>query len=106
MNPAALRARRARNLRSLDRLELDQVATDVVVTYVSAILQDATRHRANASDAEDAYQRSLEILLTLEGPNDHLLGDSSFRDNVSASSESRQRRQWRNRAPVNPCRPS
>lgn len=64
MNPATLRARRATNLRSLDRLELDQVATDLVVKYGSLILQDATRFSANTADAEDAYQRSLEILLT------------------------------------------
>lgn len=64
MNPATLRARRATNLRSLNRLELDRVATDLVVKYGSLILQDATRYSANASDAEDAYQRSLEILLT------------------------------------------
>jgi RNA polymerase sigma factor (sigma-70 family) len=64
MNPATLRARRATNLRSLDRLELDRVATDLVVKYGSLILQDATRYSANTADAEDAYQRSLEILLT------------------------------------------
>lgn len=64
MNPATLRARRATNLRSLDRLELDRVATDLVVKYGSLILQDATRFSANTADAEDAYQRSLEILLT------------------------------------------
>jgi RNA polymerase sigma factor (sigma-70 family) len=64
MNPATLRARRATNLRNLDRLELDQVATDLVVKYGSLILQDATRLSANTADAEDAYQRSLEILLT------------------------------------------
>ncbi|MGH2960190.1 MAG: sigma-70 family RNA polymerase sigma factor [Solirubrobacterales bacterium] len=64
MNPSTLRARRATNLRQLDRLELDRVATDLVVKYGSLILQDATRYSANTSDAEDAYQRSLEILLT------------------------------------------
>ncbi len=64
MNPATLRARRATNLRNLDRLELDRVATDLVVKYGALILQDATRYSANSSDAEDAYQRSLEILLT------------------------------------------
>lgn len=64
MNPATVRARRATNLRSLDRLELDRVATDLVVKYGSLILQDATRYSANTADAEDAYQRSLEILLT------------------------------------------
>lgn len=64
MNSATLRARRATNLRSLDRLELDRVATDLVVKYGSLILQDASRYSANTADAEDAYQRSLEILLT------------------------------------------
>ena len=64
MNPKTLRARRANNLRSLDRLELDRVATDLVVKYGSLILRDATRYSANTADAEDAYQRSLEILLT------------------------------------------
>lgn len=64
MNPATLRARRANNLKGLDRLELDRVATDLVVKYGSLILQDATRYSANTADAEDAYQRSLEILLT------------------------------------------
>ncbi|MBJ7354817.1 MAG: sigma-70 family RNA polymerase sigma factor [Thermoleophilaceae bacterium] len=64
MNPATLRTRRATNFRNLDRLELDRVATELVVKYGSLILQDASRFSANASDAEDAYQRSLEILLT------------------------------------------
>lgn len=64
MNPSTLRTRRATNFRNLDRLELDRVATDLVVKYGSLILQDATRYSVNASDAEDAYQRSLEILLT------------------------------------------
>lgn len=64
MNPTSLRSRRATNFRNLDRLELDRVATDLVVKYGSLILQDATKYSANASDAEDAYQRSLEILLT------------------------------------------
>lgn len=64
MIPATRRARHATNLRNLDRLELDRVATDLVVKYGSLILQDATRYSANTADAEDAYQRSLEILLT------------------------------------------
>ena len=64
MTPTSLRTRRATNFRELDRLELDRVATDLVVKYGSLILQDATRYSVNSSDAEDAYQRSLEILLT------------------------------------------
>lgn len=64
MTPTSLRTRRASNFRELDRLELDRVATDLVVKYGSLILQDATRYSVNSSDAEDAYQRSLEILLT------------------------------------------
>jgi DNA-directed RNA polymerase specialized sigma24 family protein len=64
MNSSTARSLRATNLKTLDRLELDRVATDLVVKYGSLILQDATRYSANTSDAEDAYQRSLEILLT------------------------------------------
>ncbi|MGK2877911.1 MAG: sigma-70 family RNA polymerase sigma factor [Solirubrobacterales bacterium] len=64
MTPTALRTHRATNFRDLGRLELDRVATDLVVEYGSLILQDAARYSVNSSDAEDAYQRSLEILLT------------------------------------------
>jgi RNA polymerase sigma factor (sigma-70 family) len=64
MNPSTTRTRRAKRLQDLDRLELDRVASDFVVKYGAMMLKDAIRYSVNRSDAEDAYQRSLEILLT------------------------------------------
>lgn len=52
------------SLRNLDRLELDTAAAELVVEYGELILKDAIRFSKCRSDAEDAYQRSLEILLT------------------------------------------
>ncbi|MFT4050440.1 MAG: sigma-70 family RNA polymerase sigma factor [Solirubrobacterales bacterium] len=59
-----LRTRSARKISDLDRIELDAVATDLVVQYGSMMLKDAIEFSATRADAEDAYQRSLEILLT------------------------------------------
>lgn len=44
--------------------EIDTVATDLVIRYGSVILDDAIRFSACRADAEDAYSRALEILLT------------------------------------------
>lgn len=64
MNPSASRARRAHNPNTPDRFEINEVASDLVVKYGGMMLKDAIEFSANPSDAEDAYQRSVEILLT------------------------------------------
>ncbi|MBI5309843.1 MAG: sigma-70 family RNA polymerase sigma factor [Actinobacteria bacterium] len=44
--------------------ELNEVATELVLTHGAMILRDALKYSATADDADDAYQRALEILLT------------------------------------------
>lgn len=60
MSPAT--AQRA-PAQSLDRNDLDRVAGEIVLKHGARMLEDAIRYSSNRSDAEDAYQRSLEILL-------------------------------------------
>jgi RNA polymerase sigma factor (sigma-70 family) len=43
---------------------IDDVATELVLEYGGMILKDARRYSACQADAEDAYQRSLVILIT------------------------------------------
>lgn len=47
-----------------DRRNINAVATELVRTYGPVILEDACRFSACRADAEDAYQRTLEILIT------------------------------------------
>lgn len=44
--------------------ELNAAATELVLTHGSMIMRDARKYSATADDADDAYQRALEILLT------------------------------------------
>src|SRR5919106_241987 len=46
------------------RSELDEAALELLARHGSQILATARRYAATAEDAEDAYQRGLEILLT------------------------------------------
>ncbi len=46
------------------RAEIDPAALDLISRYGPQILGTARRYSLNADDAEDAYQRGLEILLT------------------------------------------
>jgi RNA polymerase sigma factor (sigma-70 family) len=48
---------------------LNEAATKLVLTYGPLILRDARRYSSCPADAEDAYQRALEILLT-KAPSD------------------------------------
>jgi RNA polymerase sigma factor (sigma-70 family) len=65
LNPETLGAPRATNKPTHGRpLAIDRAATELVIRYGSVILADAARHSRTLADAEDAYQRSLEILLT------------------------------------------
>lgn len=63
LNPWLAR-RKSQSLRELDRIEIDAAASELVMEYGELILSDAIRFSINRPDAEDAYQRSLEILLT------------------------------------------
>jgi hypothetical protein len=47
----------------LGRREIDAVATALVARHGAQILATARRYAATPEDAEDAYQRGLEILL-------------------------------------------
>lgn len=47
-----------------DRRNINAVATELVRTYGPVILEDACRFSACRADADDAYQRALEILIT------------------------------------------
>lgn len=47
-----------------DRRNINAVATELVRTYGPVILEDACRFSACQADADDAYQRALEILIT------------------------------------------
>jgi RNA polymerase sigma factor (sigma-70 family) len=49
--------------------DLNDTATRLVLTYGPLILRDARRYSSCTADAEDAYQRALEILLT-KAPSD------------------------------------
>ncbi|MGB0890091.1 MAG: RNA polymerase sigma factor, partial [Solirubrobacterales bacterium] len=62
VRPAALRRRT--NNRIPNRYEIDEVASELVVLYGGVIMQDAQRYSLCRADAEDAYQRALEILVT------------------------------------------
>ena len=53
-----------------ERGELDEAALALVARHGSQILATARRYAATAEDAEDAYQRGLEILLT-KAPTSH-----------------------------------
>lgn len=64
MNPSTSRAQHAHNSKHPDRVEINLVASELVVKYGGMILKDAIEFSANSADAEDAYQRSVEILLT------------------------------------------
>lgn len=44
--------------------QLNTAATELVLEHGAMIMRDALEHSACAEDADDAYQRSLEILLT------------------------------------------
>jgi RNA polymerase sigma factor (sigma-70 family) len=46
------------------RAEIETVALDVIRRRGAEVLSTARRHAASVEDAEDAYQRALEILLT------------------------------------------
>ena len=46
------------------RGEIDRAALELLARHSAQILATARRYSANADDAEDAYQRGLEILLT------------------------------------------
>ncbi len=46
------------------RAEVDEVALELLVRHGSQILATARRYAATPEDAEDAYQRAFEILLT------------------------------------------
>lgn len=63
-HPSTSRSSSATNQAPPDRLEINEVASDLVVKYGSMMLKDAIEYSANPSDAEDAYQRSIEIMLT------------------------------------------
>ncbi len=62
VRPAALRRRP--NNRTPNRYEIDEIASELVVLYGGVIMQDAQRYSLCRADAEDAYQRALEILVT------------------------------------------
>lgn len=64
MNPSSSRLRRANNSNLPDRLDINEVASELVVKYGGMIMKDAIEFSSNPADAEDAYQRSVEILLT------------------------------------------
>src|SRR3954462_10232066 len=46
------------------RAEIEPVALDLIARRGAEVLSMARRHAVNDQDAEDAYQRGLEILLT------------------------------------------
>jgi RNA polymerase sigma factor (sigma-70 family) len=48
----------------IDRSELDRAALELLARHGAQIMATARRYAATAEDAEDAYQRGLEILLT------------------------------------------
>ena len=53
-----------RRARRPGRAEVDPAALELVARHGSQILATARRYSATPEDAEDAYQRGLEILLT------------------------------------------
>ena len=59
-----------RRPRRPERGELDEAALSLVARHGAQILATARRYAATAEDAEDAYQRGLEILLT-KAPTSH-----------------------------------
>ncbi len=59
-----------RRPRRPERGELDEAALALVARHGAQILATARRYAATAEDAEDAYQRGLEILLT-KAPTSH-----------------------------------
>ena len=44
--------------------ELNEAATELVLRHGAMIMRDALKYSATSEDADDAYQRALEILLT------------------------------------------
>ncbi len=70
MTDSASRVDDAPTATSLNRLEIDRLATDIVAEYGPMIMGDACRFSATREDAEDAYQRALELLLTKAPSND------------------------------------
>src|SRR3954447_22164664 len=52
------------------RAEVEPVAIDLIRRHGAEILATARRHSSTREDAEDAYQRGLEILLT-KAPSTH-----------------------------------
>lgn len=70
MTDSASRVHDVPSANSPTRLEIDRVATEIVAEYGSVIMGDAYRFSANREDAEDAYQRSLELLLTKSPTSD------------------------------------
>lgn len=64
MNTKIAPARRRGNQLKNNAFEIDEVATDLILEHGAMILQDARRYSACLADAEDAYQRSLVIMLT------------------------------------------
>jgi DNA-directed RNA polymerase specialized sigma24 family protein len=56
--------RRERGHARLPRADIERAAADLIRRRGSEILGTARRYASNLDDAEDAYQRGLEILLT------------------------------------------
>lgn len=52
------------NNRTPNRFEIDQAADELIRNYGAVIMSDARKYSACKADAEDAYQRALEILVT------------------------------------------
>lgn len=61
--PFAPTRRRGEQLNA-KRFDIDEVATDLILEHGAMILKDARRYSSCMADAEDAYQRSLVIMLT------------------------------------------
>lgn len=56
--------RRRLRSRAAANHDLNDAATDLVLTFGGVIFRDARRYSACSADAEDAYQRAIETLLT------------------------------------------
>jgi RNA polymerase sigma factor (sigma-70 family) len=69
LKPAAAKLRAPREDRP-PRAEVEPVALELISRYSADIMATARRYAANREDAEDAYQRGLEILLT-KAPSTH-----------------------------------
>ncbi|MFY9488281.1 MAG: sigma-70 family RNA polymerase sigma factor [Solirubrobacterales bacterium] len=64
MNEMLVPTRRHDSLRAHNPTDFNEAATQLILRYGSVILDDARRFSSCVADAEDAYQRTLEILLT------------------------------------------